>query len=72
VGSANMNYRSLDDDKDFECCVLVDDARFAADLNKNVRDYDIAHAHKITADDLTFRANNREPLTIILEELREI
>lgn len=43
-GSTNLNYRSLEDDKDFELVVLVDDAAVARAVLTEVRDVDIGVA----------------------------
>jgi len=34
VGSANLNFRSMEDDKDFEACVLIDSDEFARGIDR--------------------------------------
>jgi cardiolipin synthase A/B len=70
-GSANLNCRSLEDDKDFELVVCVDDERLAEWLIEHVRDFDLRHARQITEGDLhgTFaglRRRVRDPRTLAL------
>lgn len=70
-GSTNGNYRSLEDDKDFELVVLVDDEGLARDVLTRVRDADIQHAQRITKSDLVgswagFRIRHRDPRTLFL------
>ncbi len=72
VGSANMNYRSMENDKDFEMVVLVDDLTFASSINNGVRNFDIPYAHEVTAADLNFSTNNRQPQTVLLETAKEV
>ncbi len=71
-GSANVNYRSLEDDKDFEMCVLVDDVTIAEAVEREVRDVDVANSRRVDHAVLGLRSDNREPITVLLEELREI
>jgi len=76
-GSTNGNYRSLEDDKDFELVVLVDDEAFARLVLERVRDRDLAHARPIVAADLGhslegFRVRHRDPRTILLMSRREL
>ena len=76
-GSTNGNFRSLEDDKDFELVVLVDDEPFARSLLTRVRDPDVAHARQITAADLGhslegFRIRHRDPRTMLLLSRREL
>lgn len=70
-GSANLNCRSLEDDKDFELVVLVDDEPFARWVLENVRDVDLRHARRIGDEDLhgsiaAFRRRIRDPRTLAL------
>jgi cardiolipin synthase len=70
-GSTNLNFRSLEDDKDFELVVLVDDEPFAKHVLEIVRDVDLRHAHQITAKDIGshlagFRMRHRDPRTLYL------
>lgn len=70
-GSTNGNFRSLEDDKDFELVVLVDDPPFARHVLRRVRDVDVQHAREITGADLrgsfaAFRIRHRDPRTLLL------
>jgi cardiolipin synthase len=70
-GSTNCNYRSLEDDKDFELIVLVDDEPFARHLLRIVRDVDVQHSRRITREALegsfsAFRMRHRDPRTLYL------
>lgn len=74
-GSTNGNYRSLENDKDFELVVLVDDAGLAKDILRRVRDVDIEHSRRILAEHLTgsiagFRIRHRDPRTLLLASRR--
>jgi cardiolipin synthase A/B len=51
-GSTNLNFRSLEDDKDFELVVLTEGQQFASRNLREVRDEDIRHAHRITERDV--------------------
>jgi cardiolipin synthase len=70
-GSTNGNFRSLEDDKDFELVVLVDDEPFAQRVLRAVRDVDLLHSHRITKEHLDgslsgFRMRHRDPRTLYL------
>lgn len=70
-GSTNLNGRSLEDDKDFELVVLVDDAPFARWILENVRDVDRRHSRRIGDDDLhgtiaALRRRVRDPRTLAM------
>jgi cardiolipin synthase len=70
-GSTNLNCRSLENDKDFELVVLVDDAPFARWILENVRDVDRAHARHIGHEDLHgtlagLRRRVRDPRTLAM------
>ena len=70
-GSTNLNFRSLEDDKDFELVVLVDDEPFARQVLQRVRDVDLLHSHEITSGDIGghlagFRMRHRDPRTLYL------
>lgn len=70
-GSTNLNYRSLEDDKDFELVVLVDDEPFAKKILAEVRDVDITRSNAITAADVkgsfdALRKRVRDPRTLLL------
>ena len=68
-GSTNLNFRSLEPDKDFELVVLVDDEPFARSILERGRDVDISHAKRISDRDVhghTWRAlcrRRRNPWT---------
>lgn len=78
VGSANLNYRSLEDDRDFELVVLVDNPGFAQEVHSFVRDLDISQSKQIKLEDVEgfgsdlWPINCRDPGTIAAEELRQI
>ncbi len=70
-GSTNLNGRSLEDDKDFELVVLVDDEPFARSVLERVRDVDLPHAQRIQPADLHgsfagLRRRVRDPRTLAL------
>jgi cardiolipin synthase len=70
-GSTNLNCRSLENDKDFELVVLVDDEGLATWVLTHVRDVDVGHSRRITNADLhgTFaglRRRVRDPRTLAL------
>ncbi|MEO8796606.1 MAG: phosphatidylserine/phosphatidylglycerophosphate/cardiolipin synthase family protein [Polyangiaceae bacterium] len=70
-GSTNGNFRSLENDKDFELVVLIDDEALAKDVLERVRDIDVAHAKRITTADVEdglggLRIRNRDPRTLFL------
>ena len=70
-GSTNLNCRSLENDKDFELVVLVEDEPFARAVLQQVRDVDVGHARRMTEEDLhgTFaglRRRVRDPRTLAL------
>ena len=70
-GSTNLNCRSLEDDKDFELVVLVDDEGLARWVLENVRDVDRRHARRIGDEDLhgtiaAFRRRLRDPRTLAM------
>ena len=70
-GSTNLNYRSLEDDKDFEMVVLVDDERLARRVLREVRDVDIEHAKRFDERDIRglrgrLRVRTRDPRTLLL------
>jgi cardiolipin synthase A/B len=76
-GSTNGNFRSLEDDKDFELVVLVDDEGLARWLVEHVRDRDVGRARQITGKDLGhslegFRVRHRDPRTVLLMSRREL
>jgi phosphatidylserine/phosphatidylglycerophosphate/cardiolipin synthase-like enzyme len=70
-GSTNLNYRSLEDDKDFELVVFVDDEPLGRWILEHVRDVDIANARRITEADLSnglrgLRRRIRDPRTLAM------
>jgi cardiolipin synthase A/B len=75
VGSANLNYRSLEDDKDFEACVLVEGETFARKIEREVLAVDRVYSRRITADDLrgtvdALRMRVRHPVTLAMLNAR--
>ena len=74
-GSTNLNYRSLENDKDFELVVLVDDAAFAQTVLQLVRDVDVPNSRRIVSADLHdgisgLRRRVRDPRTLMLMSKR--
>lgn len=75
-GSANLSYSSLEDDKDFELVVLVDDEAFARTILEEVRDVDRRRSRQITRGDVVgpsfdaLRARMGDPATILLRSQR--
>jgi cardiolipin synthase len=71
-GSTNLNFRSLDDDNDFELVVLVDDEPFAKRVLEQTRDVDLRVARRIEPDDVrgagwkAIRRRVRNPGTMFL------
>ncbi|GAC1363882.1 MAG: hypothetical protein NVSMB47_15560 [Polyangiales bacterium] len=70
-GSTNLNFRSLEDDKDFELVVLCDSVPLARDVLARVRDVDVRHSRRFTAEDLAdglrgMRIKTRDPRTLLL------
>jgi cardiolipin synthase len=71
-GSTNLNYRSLEDDKDFELVVLVDDVPFAQRVLAEVRDVDRTRSRRIEQKDVeglsleALRVRMRDPRTLLL------
>jgi len=70
-GSTNGNFRSLEDDKDFELVVLVDDEPFARNILERVRRVDILRSRRIAAKEVQdplggFRIRHRDPRTLLL------
>jgi cardiolipin synthase len=76
-GSTNGNYRSLENDKDFELVVLVDDEPLARDILARVRDVDIPRAKRFSEADLggsfaAWRIRHRDPRTLLLVSRKEL
>jgi len=70
-GSTNGNYRSLENDKDFELVVLVDDEPLARNILERVMAVDVARSRRITGEAVHdtlggFRIRNRDPRTLLL------
>ena len=70
-GSTNLNYRSLENDKDFELVLCVEDEGLAREVLSEVRDVDIRFSRRFTRRDLRglrgrFRVRTRDPRTVLL------
>jgi cardiolipin synthase len=70
-GSTNLNFRSLEDDKDFELVVVVDGPALARHLLETVRDVDLRASKRFTEEDLHgglsgLRVRARDPRTLLL------
>ncbi|MGE5049780.1 MAG: phospholipase D-like domain-containing protein [Deltaproteobacteria bacterium] len=70
-GSTNLNYRSLENDKDFELVVCVEDEGLAQQVLSDVRDVDVRFSKRFTRRDLRglhgrFRVRTRDPRTLLL------
>ncbi|MEY2935047.1 MAG: hypothetical protein RL033_5796 [Pseudomonadota bacterium] len=71
-GSTNLNYRSLEDDKDFELVVLTDGGELARHNLREVRDVDLRHSRRITEREVhgfnlrALRIRIRHPWTQLL------
>ena len=71
-GSTNLNYRSLEDDKDFEMVVLVDSEELARTILTEVRDVDLTHSKRFGRSDVDghsiaqLRVKHRDPRTMLL------
>jgi cardiolipin synthase len=77
-GSTNLNYRSLEDDKDFELVVLVDDVPLAERILREIRDEDRLRCRRVGAEDVAgltlkaLRARIRDPRTLLLLSQRAL
>lgn len=75
-GSTNLNFRSLEDDKDFELVVLTDSAEFACRNLCEVRDVDLGHSRRISEREVrrfdyrALRIRLRHPWTQLLMSRR--
>lgn len=75
-GSTNLNFRSLEDDKDFELVVLAEGRAFASRNLRQVRDVDLVHSRRITERDVhgwtsrALRIRTRHPWTRLLVSRR--
>jgi cardiolipin synthase len=65
-GSTNLNYRSLENDNDFELVVRVDDEPMARRILREVRDADILRSKRFTRSDVKLREKVRDPRTLLL------
>jgi cardiolipin synthase len=70
-GSTNLNYRSLENDKDFELVVCVEDEGLAQEVLEQVRDADIPRSRRFTVRDVRglrgrLRVRTRDPRTLLL------
>ena len=78
VGSANLNFRSLEDDKDFEACVLIESEELARDIDREVRAEDIRWSRRIAPEDVngaslrSLRVRSRGPRTLLALAAREL
>lgn len=74
-GSTNLNFRSLEDDKDFELVVCVEDEGLAREVLREVRDADLPWCKRFTEADLAslrgrLRIKTRDPRTVLLMSRR--
>ena len=70
-GSTNGNYRSLENDKDFELVVLIDDQPLARNILERVLAVDVLRSQRITGEAVHdplggLRIRNRDPRTLLL------
>jgi cardiolipin synthase len=70
-GSTNLNFRSLEDDKDFELVVFIEDERMAKQVLTEVRDIDLPRSRTFGPADLRgfkgrFQVCTRDPRTLLL------
>ena len=78
VGSANLNFRSLEDDKDFEACVLIESEELARDIDREVRVKDIRWSRRIAPKDVkgsslhALRVRVRGPRTLMMLAARQL
>jgi cardiolipin synthase len=78
VGSANLNFRSLEDDRDFEACVLIESEELARGIDRDVRVEDIRWSKRIAAEDVhgaslhALRVRSRGPRTLMMIAAREL
>ncbi len=78
VGSANLNFRSLEDDKDFEACVLVEGPELARRINTDVRDFDLPWCKRVAHEAVAgvsldaLRVRVRDPRTLLMIASREL
>ncbi|HEX7590129.1 MAG TPA: phosphatidylserine/phosphatidylglycerophosphate/cardiolipin synthase family protein, partial [Demequinaceae bacterium] len=78
VGSANLNFRSLEDDKDFEACVLIESEELAQSIDREVRVEDLRRSRRVAPEDVhgasvhALRARSRGPRTLLMIASREL
>ena len=78
IGSANLNYRSMEDDKDFEACVLIEGEEFARGIDRDVRDRDLECSKRFGEHDVhgaslaAMRVRLRDPRTLAMIAAREL
>ncbi len=72
AGSANLNFRSLEDDTDFELVVRLEGEAFAREVNAGVRDVDLRFSRPMRERDLSLRERIRDPRTVLLVARRLI
>ena len=78
AGSANLNFRSLDDDKDFEACVLIESEELARSIDHDVRSEDLRWSERIRSDDVhgksshALRVRTRGPRTLMIVAARQL
>ena len=70
-GSTNLNYRSLENDKDFELVVCVEDEGLAQEVLTRIRDVDLRASKHFTQRDVRglrgrLRVRTRDPRTLFL------
>ncbi len=66
VGSANLNFRSLEDDTDFELIARIEGRAFVEQLLSEVRDADRECSRKIELRRLGWRMRFRDPRTRLM------
>jgi cardiolipin synthase A/B len=66
IGSANLNFRSLENDNDFELVARVEGAQFARAINAEVRDVDVRYSRRMERRNVGLRARVRDPRTLFL------
>ena len=78
IGSANLNFRSLEDDKDFEACVLIESEELARSIDREVRAEDIRWSRHIAPQDVhgaswhALRVRVRGPRTLMMVAARQL
>src|SRR3954462_3434598 len=66
VGSANLTFRSLENDNDCELVARVESEEFARGIDAEVRDADVPFSQRIEAGKVGLRARVRDPRTMFL------